>query len=434
MQISSFKAQRERDLLKLRLEKLQALCEENGIIVQEDDGEEVEREKLADEYAHRLEQLQNDVEQKKKTIRTLRDENEALENSSRRDTELLEKKSAEIEKLKKTLTRVQKESMKRAAEPENGPSPKRTLGRREQNRKALKSAIEKGRKENKSSDWMPEELNNTIKNFNDMFINNLAVSLTQIFVGPQNAPKPPEGESRSAASSPSKGVLEEVKEEHEEFSSEKKRSLDGKETEETYETEENSRPSQFDLGEALSPVQQEESAATPTVHCVPQFNAGDPDAPEEVEGEPDVEEEEEEAPNVSFSGENEEVKGEEEPSEVQLESAIENDPVAKEEDEKMKAQIKDNEQLVIVIDGSLKERERLLSAIKESHKLMQNDLLEEMKKEYHKKIVVLEKEIGVLNKEHKDSLSKAGSDRQKKAKVDSAYRTRIAELEERLQT
>ena len=120
LQISSFKAQRERDLLKLRLEKLQALCEENGIVVQEDDGEEVEREKLADEYAHRLEQLQNDVEQKKKTIRTLRDENEALENSSRRDTELLEKKSAEIEKLKKTLTRVQKESMKRAAEPENG--------------------------------------------------------------------------------------------------------------------------------------------------------------------------------------------------------------------------------------------------------------------------------------------------------------------------
>ena len=178
LQISSFKAQRERDLLKLRLEKLQALCEENGIVVQEDDGEEVEREKLADEYAHRLEQLQNDVEQKKKTIRTLRDENEALENSSRRDTELLEKKSAEIEKLKKTLTRVQKESMKRAAEPENGPSPKRTLGRREQNRKALKSAIEKGRKENKSSDWMPEELNNTIKNSNDMFINNLAVSLT----------------------------------------------------------------------------------------------------------------------------------------------------------------------------------------------------------------------------------------------------------------
>ena len=58
-----------------------------------------------------------------------------------------------------------------------------------------------------------------------------------------------------------------------------------------------------------------------------------------------------------------------------METAIENDPVAKEEDEKMKAEIKDNEQLVIVIDGSLKERERLLSAIKESHKLMQNDLL-----------------------------------------------------------
>ena len=133
---------------------------------------------------------------------------------------------------------MQKENTKRTAEPENGQSPKRTFGRREQNRKALKSAIEKGRKENKPSDWMPEELNNTIKNFNDMFINNLAVSLTQIFVGPQGAPKQAEGETRSGDSSPVKGLLEEVKEEHEEYSSEKKRQHDGKETDETNETEE----------------------------------------------------------------------------------------------------------------------------------------------------------------------------------------------------
>jgi hypothetical protein len=38
------------------------------------------------------------------------------------------------------------------------------------------------------------------------------------------------------------------------------------------------------------------------------------------------------------------------------------------------------------LDGNLKDKEILLDAIKESHKLMQNNLLEEMKMEYHKKI------------------------------------------------
>ena len=43
--------------------------------MQEDDGEEFEREKLADEYAIRVDSLQKDNELKEKAIRTLREEN-----------------------------------------------------------------------------------------------------------------------------------------------------------------------------------------------------------------------------------------------------------------------------------------------------------------------------------------------------------------------
>ena len=59
----------------MRLEKLQEVCAANGILVQEDDGEEFEREKLADEYAMRVDSLQKDNELKEKGIRTLREEN-----------------------------------------------------------------------------------------------------------------------------------------------------------------------------------------------------------------------------------------------------------------------------------------------------------------------------------------------------------------------
>ena len=59
----------------MRLEKLQEVCATNGILVQEDDGEEFEREKLADEYAIRVDSLQKDNELKETALRTLREEN-----------------------------------------------------------------------------------------------------------------------------------------------------------------------------------------------------------------------------------------------------------------------------------------------------------------------------------------------------------------------
>jgi len=57
----------------------------------------------------------------------------------------------------------------------------------------------------------------------------------------------------------------------------------------------------------------------------------------------------------------------------------------------------------------LKDKEGLLDAIKESHKMLQNNLLEAMKMEYHKKILSLDLEIKQLEKERTENLKKADS-------------------------
>lgn len=59
------------------------------------------------------------------------------------------------------------------------------------------------------------------------------------------------------------------------------------------------------------------------------------------------------------------------------------------------------------LDGDLKDKEQLLLAVKESQKLLQNNLLEAMKMEYHKKIMALEQEIRSLEKEKNESMKKA---------------------------
>jgi len=48
----------------------------------------------------------------------------------------------------------------------------------------------------------------------------------------------------------------------------------------------------------------------------------------------------------------------------------------------------------------LTEREKLLEVVKESKALMENNLLQEMKKEYYIKIQELENEIDTFKKQH----------------------------------
>jgi len=64
---------------------------------------------------------------------------------------------------------------------------------------------------------------------------------------------------------------------------------------------------------------------------------------------------------------------------------------------------------MVYLEGDLKDKEGLLEAIKESHKMLQNNLLEAMKNEYHKKIQMLDSEIKQLERERSENLKKADS-------------------------
>jgi len=86
---------------------------------------------------------------------------------------------------------------------------------------------------------------------------------------------------------------------------------------------------------------------------------------------------------------------------------------------------------LVYLEGDLKDKEGLLDAIKESHKMIQNNLLEAMKNEYHKKIQTLDSEIKNLEKERGESLKKADSVQQKN-KVEEGYKKKMKELDDKL--
>ena len=75
----------------------------------------------------------------------------------------------------------------------------------------------------------------------------------------------------------------------------------------------------------------------------------------------------------------------------------------------MKKNLEQHEQQIGYLEGDLKDKEKLLDAIKESHKMLQNNLLEAMKNEYHKKIQKLDLEVKQLEKERSENLKKADS-------------------------
>ncbi len=83
------------------------------------------------------------------------------------------------------------------------------------------------------------------------------------------------------------------------------------------------------------------------------------------------------------------------------------------------------------MEGDLKDKEGLLEAIKESHKMLQNNLLEAMKNEYHKKIQQLDLEVKQLERERSESLKKAENVQQKN-KVEEGYKRKMKDLDDKL--
>jgi len=70
----------------------------------------------------------------------------------------------------------------------------------------------------------------------------------------------------------------------------------------------------------------------------------------------------------------------------EIENVLVDDVETKEKNKEMQESIKEQESAVVKIECSISEREKLLEVVKESKALMENNLLQEMKKEYYIKI------------------------------------------------
>lgn len=232
------------------------------------------------------------------------------------------------------------------------------ITQKEQRREGLKHVMEHGRRVKKHQEWLSKELSNTIENFNEMFISNLSLSLTQIFV---------DKDKNKAGESIHEDLAEEDEEEEEEG-------------DDVYEVEvvnqkvdDQMKSEQVDPHESIEATLNEEEK-----HDVLEFD-----------------------------------ENEEEPQPEIIENAILENSEAHVKNKELQDQLQEQEKTVIKIEGSLQEREKLLEAVKESHALMQNTLLEEMKKEYFKKVKEMEYEITKLKTDHTLTMRGATSQRDK---------------------
>lgn len=387
--IKYFACQQERDLLKLKCERFEKIIRDQGLwddleMEKQDEIEENREVKLVEEYHEKIEEYKKISGDKEKLCRNLRAENETLAKKAKEDSELLHEKVLLCEKLKRDLKNLEKENIKLQKKVKLSPAEIHAsriqaaregrsgyMTQKEKKRDDLKAIMKHGRKIKKHQEWLSKELSNTIENFNDLFINNLSQSLTQIFV---NKPKSPVVQNT---------INEDFAEEDEE---------EEEEGDHVYEVEVlNQR--QLD---ALKAQQIDDDI--------------------DIEGENDQDDEEEKSSHAT---------------EENLQEAILTDNEAKVRDKEMQDQLHEQEKAVIKIEGSLQEREKLLMAVKESHSLMQNTLLEEMKKEYFKKVKEMEYEIEKLKTDHKMSIRGITSQDDKNTK-ENQYKQKLAELEQKL--
>lgn len=291
----------------------------------EEDEEEKDL-KLVEEYTEKMDEMKDEITEKEKLIRNLRSENEILLKQSENESKMLESKAQELEKLRRTNKRMEKENIKLQKKVRTIPmhSKKPVEDKKQPNksysrRNTLHKIMDNGRKLRATKgDFMSNELEKSVQNFNEMFINNLSFSLTQIFVN-----KNEDGEEIVTTN------IEEKK--------------DDQDTDEDEEEE-------IDMMDEDDEIQDE-------------YDIQDMDP---VESSPKKEE---------------------------VDEVLNESEVDKTQNIEMQEQINEHEQAVFKIEGTLKEREKLLEAVKESHSMMQNNLLDEMKKEYHQKVSELELDI-----------------------------------------
>lgn len=117
--------------------------------------------------------------------------------------------------------------------------------------------------------------------------------------------------------------------------------------------------------------------------------------------------------------------------EKEQQQVIESNEEVKKEDEMIRANIQIQEKTIVSLEDDLKDKEKVLYAIKEQQKILQSNLLEVMKNEYHKKIAEFQIEMQQLEQERSEQLRRAG-DATQKSKLEEVYKKKLKDLEDKL--
>jgi len=137
---------------------------------------------------------------------------------------------------------------------------------------------------------------------------------------------------------------------------------------------------------------------------------------------------------IQNSSENPKLMNKEDDSETQGEGVEENSS----EDDKFEKEFESHSQLhkkeMLLVDGTLFEKEELLKNMTQNQFLLEKNLINEMKHQYHKKALQMEQEVKLLEKQRDEALNKASSAMQEndKNKIIVTYKQKLNDLESKI--
>ena len=162
------------------------------ITIDTESEEELEEIQVLDQYANKIETLTTQLREQEQKNKVLNQEFDHLANNYKIDNDLLEKKSVEMEKLKRLLIKTQKDN-KKLKTGHGITGKKRELERQKslpddkdpRNTGKARTRVLSGNEKNNSETnlnekWLPDEIEKNVENFNELFINNLTVSINNI--------------------------------------------------------------------------------------------------------------------------------------------------------------------------------------------------------------------------------------------------------------
>jgi len=114
------------------------------------------------------------------------------------------------------------------------------------------------------------------------------------------------------------------------------------------------------------------------------------------------------------------------------------DDLEENEEDKLEKEFDTNSQRhrkeMLLVDGNLNEKEELLKSMTQNQILLEKSLMDEMKNQYYKKVMLMEQEVKALEKQRDEALSKVSGAMvdNDKNKVITTYKQKISELETKM--